>query len=108
MFKKIVQGKSSWKETLCLPTILSSYGLENIFNGDEFGFFFHSLSIKTLELKRKKCSAGKHSKVRLTGMCAASATDEKLPLSLEREKMRNASRRSRSCHVSTKYNQNAG
>ena len=43
----------------------------------EFGFFFHSLPIKTLELKREKSGAGKD---RLTGMCTASATDEKLPL----------------------------
>ena len=94
MFRKIVHNRNDWtlEGNTRLPTILSSYGLEDIFNADEFGFFFHSLPIKTLELKREKCSTGKHSKVRLTGMWAASATDEKLPLSLGRAKMQDASK----------------
>ena len=82
MFRKIVHNSNDWalEGNTRLPTILSSYGLKDIFNADEFGFFFHSLPIKTLELKREKSGAGKDSKVRLTGMCTASATDEKLPL----------------------------
>ena len=65
-----------WKETH-LPTILSRYKLKDIFNADEFGLFFQALPNNTLELKSEKCTGGKHSKVRLTGMSAAS---EKLPL----------------------------
>ena len=40
------------KETLVFQPYCQVIGLEDIFNGDEFGFFFHSLSIKTLEMKR--------------------------------------------------------
>ena len=65
-----------WKETH-LPTILSRYKLQDIFNTDEFGLFFQALPNKTLELKGEKCTGGKHSKVRLTGMRAASAAGEK-------------------------------
>ena len=63
-----------------LPTILSRYRLEDIFNAGEFGLFFQALPSRTLKLKGEKWSGGKHSKVRLTGMCAATATGEKLPV----------------------------
>ena len=49
---------------------------------DEFGLFFQALSNRTLELKDEKFTGGKHIKVRLTGMSAATATGEKLPLLL--------------------------
>ena len=68
-----------WKQTH-LPTILLRYNLQDIFNADEFGLFFQALPNRTLELKGKKCTGGKNSKVRLTGMSAASATGENLPL----------------------------
>ena len=51
---------SSWSETT-LPTILSNYKLENIFNADEFGLFYKCLSDKTYHLKGEKCSGGKKS-----------------------------------------------
>ena len=70
---------SSWSETT-LPTILSNYKLENIFNADEFSLFYQCLPDKTYHLKGEKCSRGKKSKVRLTGMAAASAAREKLPM----------------------------
>ena len=70
---------SSWSETT-LPTILSNYKLENIFNADEFGLFSQCLPDKTYHLEAEKCSGGKKSKVRLTGMAAASAVGEKLPM----------------------------
>ena len=70
---------SSWSETT-LPTILSNFKLENIFNADEFGLFYQCLPDKTYHLKGEKCSGGKKSKVRLTGMAAASAVGEKLPM----------------------------
>ena len=64
----------AWKET-SLPTILSRYGLKDIYNADEFGLFYQGLPKKTLHLKGEKRSRGK---VHLTGMAAASATGEKL------------------------------
>ena len=73
------QMTSSWNETT-LPTILSNYKLEDIFNADEFGLFYQCLPEKTYHLKGEKCSGGKKSKLRFTGMAAASATGEKLPM----------------------------
>ena len=70
---------SSWNETT-LPTILSNYKLEDIFNADEFGLFYQCLPDKTYHLKGEKCSGGKKSKVRFTGMVTGSATGEKLPM----------------------------
>ena len=70
---------SSWSKTT-LPTILSNYKLENIFNTNEFGLFYQCLPDKTHHLKGEKCSGGKKSKVRLTRMAAASAVGEKLPM----------------------------
>ena len=70
---------ASWDETT-LPTIISNYKLEDIFNADEFGFFYQALPKKTLHLKSEKCVGGKHSKTRLTGMAAANAVGEKLPM----------------------------
>ena len=66
-----------WTETT-LPTILSLYPLENIFNADEFGLFYQCLPNKTLHLKGEKCSGGKHSKIRLTGLAAGNAYGERL------------------------------
>ncbi|XP_037779428.1 tigger transposable element-derived protein 4-like [Penaeus monodon] len=70
---------SSWNETT-LPTILSNYKLEDIFNADEFGLFYQCLPDKTYHFKGEKCSEGKKSKVRFTGMAAASAKGEQLPM----------------------------
>ena len=71
--------KAAWKET-SLPTILSRYEIKDIYNADEIGLFYQGLPKKTIHLKGEKCSSGKYSKVRLTGMAAASATGEKLPM----------------------------
>ena len=68
-----------WKETT-LPTILSNYERSDIYNADEFGIFYQALPQKTLDLKKEKCSGGKHSKISLTGMAAASMTGVKLPM----------------------------
>ena len=38
-----------WNETT-LPKLLSNYKLENIFNTDEFGLFYHCLPSKTYHL----------------------------------------------------------
>ena len=63
-----------------LPTILSHYPLENIFNADEFGLFYQCLPNQTLHLKGENCSGGKHSKIRLTGLAAGNAYGERLPM----------------------------
>ena len=63
-----------------LPTILSRYSLENIFNPDEFGPFYQCLPNKALHLKGKKCSRAKHSKICLTGLAAGNAYGERLPM----------------------------
>ena len=70
---------SSWYETT-LPTILSNYNLEDIFNADEFGLFYQCLPDKTYHFKGEKCSGIKKSKVRITGMAAAKAKGEKIPM----------------------------
>ena len=68
-----------WNER-ALPTLLSDYKVEDIFNADEFGLFYQCLSSKTYHPSGEKCSGGRSSKVRLTGMMAASATGEKLEM----------------------------
>ena len=68
-----------WNETT-LPTLLSNYKLENIFNVDEFGLFYQCLPNKTYHLSGEKCSGGKNSKLRLTGMAVGNATGEKLSM----------------------------
>ena len=68
-----------WKET-SLPTILSRFQLKEIYNADEFRLFYQGLPNKKIHRKGKKYSGGKHNKVRLVGMAAASATGGKLPM----------------------------
>ena len=68
-----------WNETT-LPTLLSNSKLEGTFNADEFGLFYQCLPSKTYRLSGEKCSGGKNSKVRWTGMAAASGTGEKLEM----------------------------
>ena len=68
-----------WKETV-LPTIISNYEPRNIFNADEFGLFYQALPKKTLNLKGQKCSGGKNSKIRMTGLAAANMIGEKFPM----------------------------
>jgi len=70
---------ASWKEST-LPTLLSNYALHDIFNADEFGLFYKALPDKSMHLKSEDCVGGKYSKVRLTGLAAASATGKKLPM----------------------------
>ena len=70
---------ASWFETR-LPTILPNYELADIYNADEFGLNFQALPSKSLHLKDEKCIGGKFSKVRLTGLAAANANGEKLPM----------------------------
>ena len=57
---------AAWNETT-LPTLLTNYSLENIYNADEFGLFFQHLRDKSYRLKSEKCSGGKYQKRRITG-----------------------------------------
>ena len=68
-----------WEETT-LPTILSRFQLKDIFNGDEFGLLYEALPSKSLHFRGKRCSGGKQSKVRLTGIAASNALGEKIPM----------------------------
>ena len=68
-----------WAETT-LPTMLSKYELNQIYNADEFGLFYRAQPEKSLHLKDERCVGGKHSKLRLTGLAVANAVGEKLPM----------------------------
>ena len=63
-----------------LPALLSKYDLKDIFNLDEFSWFYQCLPNKTYHFKGQKCSGRKNSKVRLTGMAVGNAVGEKLPM----------------------------
>ena len=47
---------------------------------DKFVLFYQALPDKFLKYNCERCSGGKHSKKRLTGLAAGNATGEKLPL----------------------------
>ncbi|XP_065642913.1 tigger transposable element-derived protein 4-like [Hydra vulgaris] len=66
--------------TTTLPTILSRYPHENIFNADEFRLFYQCFPIKSLHLENEKCTGGKHSKVGLTGIAAINVKGERLSM----------------------------
>ena len=68
-----------WNETT-LPTLLSKYDLNDIFNADEFGLLYQCLPSKIYHFNGQTCSGGKNSKVRLTGMAAGNTIGEKLPM----------------------------
>ena len=68
-----------WTETT-LPTILSHYPMEIIFNADEFGLFYQCLPNKILHLKGQNFSGGKHSKIRLTGLVVGKSHGERLQM----------------------------
>ena len=70
---------SSWQETT-LPTLLSKYSLKDIYNADEFGLFFAALPNVSLHLKGQRCSGGKFSKNRITGLVCSNAEGDKMPL----------------------------
>ena len=68
-----------WAETTS-PTMLSKYELNQIYNADEFDLFYRAQPEKSLHLKDERCVGRKHSKLRLTGLAAANAAGEKLPM----------------------------
>ena len=70
---------NAWSE-MSLPTYLSNYDLEDIYNADEFGLFYQCLPNKTYLLKLERYYVGKLSKIRIASMTAANATGNKLPM----------------------------
>ena len=85
---KTVSGESNactdemvapWEQTT-LPTILSKYDLNQIYNANEFGLFYRAQPNNSLHLQNENCVGGKHSKLCLTVLTAANAVGEKLPL----------------------------
>ena len=68
--------------------VISKYDLKDIYNTDEFGLFYQSLPDKSLRYTGERCSGGKHSKVRLTGLAAGKSTVEKLPLFVIRKSVK--------------------
>ena len=70
---------AGWNETT-LPTLLSNYGFENIYNADKFGLFCQCLPDNSYQLKTEKCSGGKYRKIKITGLAAANAVGNKVPM----------------------------
>ena len=66
--EKVTKEMTAPWEGTTLPTVLARYQLKDIFNADEFVLFYEALSSKSLHFRGKRCSGGKHSKVRLTGL----------------------------------------
>ena len=73
---KVMHVLIASREQTTLPTILSKYNLNQIYNVDEFGLFYRAQPNKSLHLKNENCVGGKHSKLRLTGLTAAYAVGE--------------------------------
>ena len=70
---------AGWNERT-LPTLLSNYDLENIYNPGEFGLFYQYLPDKSYQLKTDKCSGSKKSKIRITCLAAANFVGNKLTM----------------------------
>lgn len=66
-----------WEEFIFL-TILLNYEFRDIYNVDEFGFFYKVFSDKLFYLKSENCVGGKYSKVRLIGLVVGNVVGEKL------------------------------
>ena len=79
-----VQTDSAQLETwhsVTLPSIMSKYSPDNIYNADETGLFFKLQPNKSLVYKGERCHGGKQSKDRLTVLpCANMSGSDKLPL----------------------------
>ena len=54
--------------------------LENIYKANEFGLLYQCLQDKSYQFKKQKCSSGKHSKIRITGLAAANVVRNELPM----------------------------
>lgn len=65
------------REEPTLPTILSEYELDEIYNLNKFGFFYQVQPKECLQLKNEKCVSSKHRKLRLTRLATADTFEEK-------------------------------
>ena len=74
---------SSCSETY-LPAILSKYELKDIYNAEEFGFFYEALPEKSLHYRDERCG-GKHSKRKLIGLAVGKRMGGGLPLLMIRK-----------------------
>ena len=63
-----------------MPTLLSNYDLQNIYNADELDLFYEMRPKKSLHFKKEKCISGKQSKVRITGIAVSNALGDKIPM----------------------------
>ena len=70
---------NAWSET-SLAILLSNYDLKDSYNADEIGRFYQYLPNKTYQLQSEKHYGGKLSKISITGMAAANAMGNKLPM----------------------------
>lgn len=61
-----------------MSKIFSNYNLKDIYNGDEFGFFYLCPPDRSYHLKNEKCSGQEYNELRITGMAAANAMDKKI------------------------------
>lgn len=87
VLQKTIAGESNsadqdvcaeWVEKV-LPSIVSGYEPQDIFNADETALFYRVLPHKTLEFKGKDCRGGKLSKERVTVLLIANQSgDERL------------------------------
>ena len=77
---KTISGESNSVTPEMVNALLYNYDLTDIYNADKFGLFYQYVSNKTYQLKSEKCSGGKLSKVRITGMASANAAGDKLPM----------------------------
>ena len=73
-----LERTASWNETY-LTTILIKCELKDIYNADQSGFFNQALPNKSLHYKGERCSGGKHSKVRLTGLASGNGMKKSSP-----------------------------
>ena len=55
-----------WEQTT-LPTILSIYDLNQIYNAEEFDLFYRAQPNKSPHLKSENCIGGKYGKLHLQG-----------------------------------------
>ena len=74
-----IEMVAGWNKTT-LPTLLSNYDLENIYNADEFGFCYQCFPDISYQFKTDKCSGGEHSKIRIGCLAGANAVGNKLPM----------------------------
>ena len=61
-------------------TSLHTVCIERFFQCRQVWLILSKLSLRTVHFKGQRCSAGKHNKIRLTGLAAGNAFGERLPI----------------------------